>query len=144
MMTENDDYSKQSPDSLLGVFSRSRMLFYCLVAVGVHVAVLLVTSLGYINDTWINPDAAKKREAEAAQAAEKNSAAEEQGSAEEKPAEVKTDSAATNSPMVIGDTVVPDSATNSAIVKKITAVAKPDEIPDEPDLGIDLDDTRAR
>ncbi|MDP6630995.1 MAG: hypothetical protein QGH42_00695 [Kiritimatiellia bacterium] len=144
MMTDNDDYSKQSPDSLLGVFSRSRMLFYCLVAVGVHLVVLAVTSTSYIYDTWIDPEGAKERAVQEAKEAEENGAAEEQGSSEEKPAEVKADSPATDSPMVIGDTVVPDSATNSAIIKAITEVADPDEIPDEPDLGIDLDDTRVR
>lgn len=138
MVTEHDDYSKRSPDMMLEVFSKSRMLFYCLVAVGIHVAVMVVTSLGYIRDRWIDPEGAKDR------AAQEAPAAEEKGRAAEPPAEAKVETTATNSQMVIDDTVIPDSATNSAIVKAITEVAQPDEIPDAPDLGINLDDTRRR
>jgi len=123
------------------------MLFFCVVAVGIHLVVLLLTSTGYIRDKWIDPKGAQER-IEAAAAAKKNERLGANATAKTN-AVPETETAATGEPstnatLMIDDTAVPDGATNSAIIKAITEVAKPEDIPEESDLGIDLDDTRVR
>ena len=51
-----------SPSDLISDFSRTPVSFWMLAAVAVHVVVLGVTSLSYINDRWIDPEGAEQRE----------------------------------------------------------------------------------
>ncbi|MBM4148755.1 MAG: hypothetical protein FJ224_06900 [Lentisphaerae bacterium] len=156
MNTGNEDYGRLSPDVLLQGFLRKKLVLWILVAAGIHLVVILLTSAGYIRDR-IDPDGAAARVA-AAEAAKKGASAEaaKKGAS----AGAGTNEAATATGVVatgevavatgaakaieIDGEVVPDSATDSAIVKKITEVAKPEELPDASDLGIDLEDTRTR
>jgi hypothetical protein len=157
MTTGNEDYSRLSPDVLLQVFLRKRLALWFLVATGIHVVALLLTSGGYIRDKWVDPDGAAARKA-AAEAAEKGvspaAGTNESAAATGKVAAVsatgvaETNEAAATAgaakPLRIEGETIPNSATNSAIVRKITEAAKPEEIPDRPDLGINLEDTRSR
>jgi hypothetical protein len=147
MNTGNEDYGRLSPDVLLQGFLRKKLVVWILVAAGIHLVVIVLTSAGYIRDK-IDPDGAAARVA-AADAAKKGASA-DKGTNEAATAtgvvatgEVAVATGAAK-PIEIDGEVVPDSATNSAIVKKITEVAKPEELPDASDLGIDLEDTRTR
>lgn len=156
MTAGNDDYGRHSPDVLLQVFSRSRLVLWCVVAVGIHVLVTVATSTSYIRDRWIDPEGAAARKAaveakkqagadvpdagatNAPAAAASNAtvtvsapAEAKDGSGKAAPAEVEIDGVA-----------VPADRTNSAVFKAITSTAKPEELPADSDLGISLDDTR--
>ncbi len=147
MTTGNEDYSRHSPDVLLQGFLRKKMVFWCLVAAGIHLLVILVTSTGYIRDVIDKEGAAeRKAAAEAAQQGEEPAAVTSDVAQSVDTAEVveSAQPAVVEEPVQIDGVAVPASAADSAIVKKITEVAEPDDIPDEPDLGIDLEDTRAR
>jgi len=147
MTTGNRDYSRHSPDVLLQGFLRKKMVFWCLVAAGIHVLLMLVTSTGYIRDLIDKEGAAaRKAAAEAAAKAEEPPAVTDDVAQADDPTPVAESAkpAVAEEPVRIDGVAVPASAADSAIVKKITEVADPDQIPDEPDLGIDLDDTRVR
>ena len=75
-MTDNQyshELNEVSPEQLLVVFSRGRIVLWATVAILIHVVVIGVTSVGYIRDRWIDPEGAKVRKeaAAAALAAEK-------------------------------------------------------------------------
>lgn len=52
---------EHNPDDLLKTFSRSRMLFGISVAVALHVFIVGFSSMGFITDTWIDPEGAAER-----------------------------------------------------------------------------------
>lgn len=149
MTTGDEDYGRHTPDALLQVFSRSRIVYWCLVAVGIHAVVLVATSTGYIRDRWIDPEGAKMRIEAAAAAVEaaKHPAGVTNTVALATNATAVTEAAApaagtesgTGQPVVIDGVTVPEGRSNAPIIKAITETAKP---PVESDLGISLDDTR--
>jgi len=151
MTTGNEDYGRHSPDVLLQMFSRSRMVFWGAVAVGIHVLVLCVTSTGYIRDLF-DPEGAEARKAKAAVEAEAETAIlPAQTNAPGPGEEAAPTTAATgrkartqngDDEVMIDGVAVPTDRTNSAIIKAITSTAKPEELPRDSDLGITLDDTR--
>ena len=152
MNTGNEDYGRLSPDVLLQGFLRKKLVLWLLVAAGIHLVVIVLTSAGFIRDKWIDPDGAAARvaAAEAAAKAAENGVSPDVGTNE---AATATGVVATGEVAVattpaktveIDGEAVPETATNSAIVQKITEVAKPEELPDESDLGLDLEDTRTR
>lgn len=148
MTTGNEDYSRHSPDKMLEVFSKGRMLYWLFVAAGIHLVVMLITSTGYIRDEWIDPAGAEARK-QAAEAAEAAGAKEttdkgESPATDDGSGSAGTAAAGSNKPVVIDGEVVPDSATNASVIKRITEVAKPEDLPTEPDLGISLEDTRVQ
>ena len=51
-------------------FSRSHIALCLVVAIGLHVAILAATSMGYIRDTWIDPEGAELRRIAKTEAAE--------------------------------------------------------------------------
>jgi hypothetical protein len=55
------DMERASPDRLITGFSRSRILYGLFLALAVHVGVIGSTSMQYIMDTWIDPEAAIAR-----------------------------------------------------------------------------------
>ena len=145
-----------SPERLLVVFTRGRIMLWATVAVLIHVVVIGVTSVGYIRDRWIDPDGARTRKeaAAAAQAAEKAKA-----KAALTPAvKLDTNAAATVSDAraaigtsaagAAGSNAVPtdehrilEQRRDTAVVKRITDTAASNEIPRKPDLGISLEET---
>lgn len=152
-MTENNDQTllPYSTDKLLVDFTKSRFSLYLLVAVVIHVIFIALTSVGYINDRWIDRDGAARRKAEL-QAAQSNKAA---AAAAVPPVNTGSFSnmAAAASAAPAGTGAVADTAsaagsnapaprTNTAIMRQITDTAKPSEIPKAPDdLGISIKDT---
>jgi hypothetical protein len=141
----NEDYARHSPDKLLNVFVRSRIFFWCVVATAVHFLALLATSSGYIRDRWIDPEGAAARKAGATNIVAKAEAP-PPAAADTNTVNVATNVAeaasTTNATVVIDGQEVPADRTNAAVLQRITAVAKPEEIPATPnDLGISLEDT---
>jgi hypothetical protein len=157
-----------SPEQLLAVFARGRIFLWMTVAVLIHVAVIGATSLTYIRDTWIDKEGArirketaakaladaKAKEKRAAMAADARASSTNAPGAESYTNATPGESAAgsgrgvdrgeggANVPPTAGDdTAIPASRTNSALVQKIQEVASSNEIPAQPSLGINLEDT---
>ncbi|MCJ8332335.1 MAG: hypothetical protein HRT89_17335 [Lentisphaeria bacterium] len=150
MTTDNNDYRQRSPDAMLQVFSRSRMIIWCLVAVGIHLLLMLATSTGYIRDR-IDPEGAAKRKEEAAKAAAKPTKAD----AAAKPTKTDADAKPTKTgsaedpngskPLTIDGVVVPKSAAGSETIKNITSTPGADDpAPGVDDLDLDLGDTKSQ
>lgn len=137
-MTEKDDQTLRpySTDKLLVNFTQSRFSLYLVAAVVIHVVFIAITSVGYINERWIDPEGAARRKA-GLEAAQSNKMA----SAAAVPA-ANTGSVSNMAPAVAPASAAPADRTNTAIMKQITDTAKPSEIPNAPDdLGISIKDT---
>ncbi|MEI8351314.1 MAG: hypothetical protein WCG36_03275 [bacterium] len=154
---ENPEINAVSPEQLLVVFSRGRILLWMGVAVLIHVGVIGVTSVGYIRDHWIDPEGAKARKETVAAALEAEKArmapavrpappAASAVAATNSPASVPAPAAATNAPgATAGDEAAQLAARRGTkVVKRITEAASSNEIPQKPDLGILLEDTNPR
>ncbi len=155
---ESQEIKAVSPEQLLVVFSRGRIMLWMGVAVLIHVVVIGVTSVGYIRDRWIDPDGAKARK-EAAAAAEAAAKAAAKAALAPKPAATNAPAAvaaATNPPPAVAatngagagaagdDAAVLQQRRDTTVVKRITEAASSNEIPAKPDLGISLEDTNLR
>ncbi|MCC5788513.1 MAG: hypothetical protein JJT75_02680 [Opitutales bacterium] len=137
MKQTTDPTQEPKPEKLLAGFSRTRLDFWIVVALVVHVAILAGTSVPYLYDTWIDPEGAEERraaveeddseEAEAVrEAIEQGSEAreEEATEAEEEPAEEPAEEELT------------------PVERRVQEAADPEEIPTDPDdLGISLEET---
>ncbi len=144
------------PEDLLVVFSRGRIMIWMAAAIMIHVVVIGVTSVGYIRDTWIDPEGAKVRKeaADAAVAAEKaaarvvkpaTSAATNAPAVSGAKADVTPMVGKTNSPAARDDEAATlESRRDTTVVKRVTEAAASNEIPVIPDLGISLEDTNPR
>ena len=156
-----------APRQLLAAFTGGRIVYWLAVAVFIHVAVIGALSLGYIRDRWLDPDGAARRKAEAdanaaaggtnAVAGKTNAVA--PAAADNTNAVASAAADGTNAPAAASNAVViaktadepsdvmgiPAGLTNSAIYKRVTAVAKPEDMPSlDKDSGIPLDDTSVR
>jgi len=145
---DNEDYARHSPDKLLNVFTKSRLVFWCFVAVAIHALMLIATSSGYIRDKWIDPEGAAARKAAATNIVAKAEAP-PPVAADTNTVTVATNVAetasTTNATVVIDGQEVPADRTNAAVLKRITETAKPEEIPATPgELGISLEDTNVK
>ncbi len=153
-MNQTTEQSTQNLDRLLSDFMGRRIAFWTLVAVAIHVVVIGVTSLTYIRDTYIDPEGAVERKAAAAD--EKKRLAKAQAAAAAA-AVIGTNGvagatgtngvagatnrlpvagAATNAPVANTNSTkgryldgLPEGATNSAVIKRMTDVAAPEDMP---------------
>jgi hypothetical protein len=133
------------PEKLSVTFSRSRIVHCLLLAIGVHLVLMALTSVGYVRDTWIDPEGAARRKAErlAAKKAEEEGAAPAPatGAGPGKPgtaAEPGTAATAGKTP----EEIEMAKRKDAPVIKDITAKAKKGEIPKQPDdLGISIEDT---
>ena len=153
-MNQTTEQSTQNLDRLLSDFMGRRIAFWTLVAVAIHVVVIGVTSLTYIRDTYIDPEGAVERKAAAAD--EKKRLAKAQAAAAAAAVigtngvagatgtngvagatnTVPAAGAATNAPVASTNTSkarymdgLPEGATNSAVIKRMTDVAAPEDMP---------------
>lgn len=148
--TKEKTATTQSLDRLLTGFAGNRIVFWVLVAIAVHVAVILGTSMTFVRD-WIDPDGAKER-ATLAQAEQKK--AERAEAAAAAPAMAGL----TNAAAVVRDvdggsaataprdtSAIPADRAGTPVAQRITEVAKPEEMPSLGNgLGISLEDTSLR
>jgi len=159
MAEEHSGMQDILPDELLGVFSRTGMGKFLALAVVVHVVLIGGTSVGYIRDRLDPVGAAERRKQEEAA----RQAAQKQPSAE--PASAATQAASAEGTAVTqgsqgdarpakapqkeaGDTAVGseskilEARKDTPMVKRLTEVAKPEELPKKPDnLGISIEET---
>jgi len=129
-----------APDKLLGGFSRTRIYWYFVIAVAIHLVATAATSVGYIRDRWIDPEGAARRKAEQIEARKTEEARLATPGVERRaPAKAETPKA----PDAKGKAEPPDEARRKApVVKEITDLPKKGEIPKQPDdLGISIDET---
>lgn len=125
-------------------------LFWIGVSLVLHVLLILVTSVGFIRDHYVDPEGAavRKAEAEAAAIAAKAPATQPATApsvtqpakpADGKPAQTTESKPADAQQMTL------EERKETPMVKKTTEAAKPSEIPKSPDdLGLNLDDVNSR
>ncbi|MBM4144153.1 MAG: hypothetical protein FJ225_11265 [Lentisphaerae bacterium] len=140
-----------APEKLMRNFTASRFLLWIGAAVALHVVFIGLFSLGYIRDTWIDPEGAALRKAEAEAAAK----AELQRQKAPPPAPAagqakggtnETVAPATKpAPVVTNEEALLEARRNTPVVRAITEAPKPGEIPSQPgDSGIDINDTNVK
>lgn len=133
-----------TPEQLLAVFSKGRIVLWIGVAVAIHVVLIAVTSVGYIRDRWIDPEGAKDRKKAAAVAL----AAEKAKAQPAMPSAAKTNSPTAPAAKAVtakqGDAAQLEARRDTKVVKRITEVAATNAIPKAPDLGISLEDTNLK
>ncbi len=130
--SERQSIEELNPDELVTGFSRSRVTRYVLIALAAHVVVLLLTSITYVRDTWIDPEGAAARKALAAQQDDEDDA----GPTETQPAAGAQPTTGASSDVVSGGQ--PTTAQmESDVYKSVTDTAEEDEIPDAPLLNLD-------
>ena len=145
-MTNVDDKIKRAvPRKLMGSFSQNKVLFCFVAAVAVHVLVIGASSLDYVYYKWINPEAGLAQD-EAAKKAREERASGVNAGAPVAPATNALDRTSTTN--AGPETEEGDSAAlleerrNTPVVKSITELPEPDEIPDVPDdIGLTVEDT---
>jgi hypothetical protein len=163
------DMERASPDRLIAAFSRSRILYGLFLAIIIHVGVIGGTSVQYVIDTWIAPEAAiarkqaeedaKKAQAEAVrkaneaklkkiadekakeEAAKGGKAKEGAGAPADKTVSKPKGAGASGTPASGDEENIPEDRKDTPIVKKITDTARPDEIPRAPDMDLPFDAT---
>lgn len=147
MSDSNQELERMSPEGLLKTFSATSLRKALMLAIGVHVVVVLLTSVNYIWTSYIvepPPSAEEPAEDDATDGAPggvgTNATADAAASGS------GTNAAGTATNAVAGDDDPQAAAlrdrSDSKVVREITEVAAPDEIPDEPDdLGLPLDAT---
>ncbi len=163
------DSDRYSPDKQLAVFSKTRFLAFLMLAILAHVLLLTVTSMSFIRDTWIDPEAAelrKQQEKEATIADQKSTVMMEAGrigssnvaamvAAETNAAmRAETFAAGTNAAVapatnanpflkkLVADMPKDGRPVDSKIVRDITGLPKTNEIPTEPaDIPLSIEDT---
>ena len=149
-MDMNRNPEQYTSDKLLRSFKQSSFTLALLVSLGIHVLFIGGTSVGYIMDHWVNPEAAKQRKAEALalkQAADKSNLLAKATTSTNVPAPAggaAATAAVSNAPAAGASAAATNdlSRTNTAMMKQITETAKPEEIPPAPnDLGISIQDT---
>jgi len=134
-MADHDDVQKLSPEKLMTGFSKSHIALGLIVAIGLHVAILAATSMGYIRDTWIDPVGAEQRRIAKAEAAEAAKVAERRARDAERAATTRP----AGEPKRNGDDP-PDKVKSSPIYRATTQRAGPDETPADPgDLKVPLE-----
>lgn len=147
-MSENlqDDVMKLAPDRLVSGFGRTRIWWFLLLAMVLHVIAIGATSVDYIRDTWVDPEgaavrheAALKKAAEAEAAAEKHETAKTAATAPAPASEPASQAAKDEQQQIL------EEHKDAPVVQRLLKTAKPEEIPTKPDdLGITIDQTNPK
>jgi len=133
-----------SPYTLLGNFSKNRVLPCIIAAVIVHVAVIGGLSYEFIYYTWIDPSANPDKAAAANEPAadESTTDADSDDASDGEDDSSKSGAARKGGDDTEGTKASDDERLDAPVVREITDKADPDEIPDKPDdFGISIDDT---
>jgi hypothetical protein len=153
-MNQTTEQSTQNLDRLLSAFAGKRIAFWTIVAVAIHVVVIGVTSLTYIRDTYIDPEGAVERKVAAADEKKRLAKAKADAAALSvigtngvagatgtngvagATNTVPVAGAATNDPIANTNSAkdrylkgLPEGVTNSAVIKRMTDVAAPEDMP---------------
>lgn len=140
-----------APDNLLRIFSKTPFLKYLVLALVIHLVLTLATSVPYMLDR-IYPErveqrenARKERERKEAEAKrpKQPAASATENAAVSADASEKAPQASASAPTSEAELLKAHS--NAPVVKEITEMPKPGEIPATPDeLGISIDQTNPR
>ena len=143
MADEGQGMERLSPDKLVLGFSRTKIMLYLLIAVLVHIAAVAATSVGYIRDRWIDPEAAVRRKTEPAKPRAGSNIEPRAGAASGEPTKPPAAGKPEAQSSKLGASGAPDDARKETpVVKGITELPKKDETPKQPDdLGISIDET---
>jgi hypothetical protein len=153
-MNQTTEQSTQNLDRLLSAFAGKRIAFWTIVAVAIHVVVIGVTSLTYIRDTYIDPEGAVERKVAAADEKKRLAKAKADAAALSvigtngvagatgtngvagATNTVPVAGAANNDPIANTNSAkdrylkgLPEGVTNSAVIKRMTDVAAPEDMP---------------
>lgn len=152
MNDKPDTVERFTPDKLLYGFTRTPFLKYLLLAVLIHVVLTAVTSVPYVLDR-IYPERVEARE-QARKDRERAEAEAKRPKAPEPKASSASEGATNAAPEATSETstAAPTSEaellsahSNAPVVKQITEMPKPGEIPEAPDdLGISIEQTNPR
>lgn len=152
-----------SPRKLLSAFTGGSIVFWIFAATLIHAVFIGSLSVGYIRDTWIDPEGARLRK-EAIEAATKerkeledakrrriakaaasNEAALASAAAASNAAHNANASATNTAASTANElTGIPDDRKNAKVIKDITSKASSNEIPQQPDLGISVEETNPK
>ena len=121
-------------------FGKTNTMMWVIISLVLHVALIGGTSLSYIRDHWIDPEAAAARKAAAvAEAAKKKADAKAAAQAAKAP---PGGSGSTTAPSTQSSKPDENSKANTPVMQRITETAKPNEIPKKiDDLGISIEET---
>jgi hypothetical protein len=139
-MEHTQDSLNTAPEKLVRGFTSTRIMFWVIVAVAMHIAFAAATSVDYIRDTWIDPEGAAQRKA-AADAAANNEP--EQPAAPATPsAPSETGEVTAGSADATSEAALLEQRKDTPVVEAVTELPAADEIPRHPDdLGISIGDT---
>lgn len=145
------ELSEVSPDQLLVGFTRSRFVLWLMLAAAIHAGVIGLFSIGYIRDTWIDPEGAEARRAAATQ---RTPAAAPPASLPARPeapasAEGVASNAVISRPGVASgpdeEARILETRKDTPVVRRLLETPKPEEVPREPaEEGIPLNATSVR
>ena len=136
-MEQTQDSLNTAPEKLVRGFTSTRIMFWVIVAVAMHIAFAAATSVDYIRDTWIDPEGAAQRKAAADAAA--NTEPEQPAAPVTPPAPSETGAVSASA---TGEAALLEQRKDTPIVEAVTELPAEDEIPRHPDdLGISISDT---
>jgi hypothetical protein len=132
---------ERTPDRLIVMFSKSRLMLGLAAAVIIHILIIGATSMGYIRDTVIDPEGAEARRAER-QVAPATPAPPRPAPPPATPAAVPAPDSASSTPAPGSNEALMEERKDTPMVKAVTEAAKPEEIPALPEIrGLSLEDT---
>lgn len=116
-LIDEAELSRLAPEKLVAGFTQTPVGRFTLIAVLLHVVVIFGTSLPFIYDTWINPEAAAARQAQV----------EAERKAEQ---DAKLNAASATGSQTPDENATPDEpATRSRVEQRVEETAAPDELP---------------
>ncbi len=143
-----------APDKLLHIFAKSRIIPCLVAAVVLHLVIIAGTSVGYLRAQipGFKPEAEEKPAEASAKPEPAPAQAAAPAATPEAPAQAAAPADATQPPAAaakpaagngsLSDAELMEQRKNSSVIKRITDVAKPEELPKKPDdLGISLEET---
>ena len=132
---------ERTPDRLIVMFSKSRLMLGLAAAVIIHILIIGVTSMGYIRDTVIDPEGAEARRADR-QTTPATPAPPRPSPQPAAPTAAPAPDAAASTPAPGSNEALMEERKDTPMVKAVTEAAKPEEIPALPEIrGLSLDDT---
>lgn len=137
------------PQRLVANFTKNRVLLCIVLALGLHALVIAGTSVDYIYYNMINQEAGRARVALREKEQEERKEAERREQLKKVEAvraaratKASASNASTKDDSKLSHDELMAKHKDAPVVKRVTEVASPDEIPDAPDdLNISLEDT---
>lgn len=155
-----------SPRKLLSAFTGGSIVFWIFAAALIHAVFIGSLSVGYIRDTWIDPEGARLRK-EAIEAANKErkeledakrrriakAAASNEAALASAASNAAHNAANSNANASVTNTAagtdndmtgIPADRQGAKVIRDITSKASSNEIPKQPDMGITIEETNPK